>query len=271
MSTEYPTSNVQAPYDYPMEPRGDAVTETASTPPTASAGEPEPEPIRADEPVVLTPVDPTPVQDGPSAGDAPDSGASSTGDAPPEPASAPKTMAAATMGDDPDSPISSDTVHEGVLVRLRDVYMHVENWAARHPEIARFLAADLKSSLSTSERINDAGSAPVSLLRRPMDHQTAQAFAQINRKLDKLSEQQQDINAATAALTALTTDVAANVTQLGTDITAIQAALAALPASVDTTALDAAVAAAQNTAASLDASVQQVTALAPPPAAPPAS
>lgn len=110
--------------------------------------------------------------------------------------------------------------------------------------------------------------------RRPCDH-TAElqairhSLTVINRKLDSMSEQQADIDAATAALTALTGDVAANVAQLvNTDIPAIRAALAALPAAVDTTALDAAVAAAQGTASSLDASVSGVTGLVPP--APPA-
>jgi hypothetical protein len=80
--------------------------------------------------------------------------------------------------------------------------------------------------------------------------------------------QQDSIDLATQALTTLTGDVAANVAQLGVDIDAIKAALAGLPASVDTTALDAAVAAAQGTASSLDSSVSSVTALAP--QAPPA-
>lgn len=97
----------------------------------------------------------------------------------------------------------------------------------------------------------------------------------LDRKVDKIMTAQSDIDAATAALTALTGDVATNVGQLvNTDIPAIKAALAALPASVDTTALDAAVAAAEGTAASLDTAVGDVTALEPAPAptpAPPAS
>lgn len=84
-----------------------------------------------------------------------------------------------------------------------------------------------------------------------------------------MSSQQGEIDAATAALTALTGDVATNVAQLvNTDIPAIQAALAALPQSVDTTALDAAVAAAADSASSLDSSVSGVTGLVPPPVAP---
>lgn len=91
----------------------------------------------------------------------------------------------------------------------------------------------------------------------------------IDKKLEIVLSQQSDVDAATAALTAMTTDVATNVAQLvNTDIPAIQAALAALPSSVDTTALDAAVAAAAGTTSSLDTAVSSVTSLAPPPAAP---
>jgi hypothetical protein len=71
-------------------------------------------------------------------------------------------MAEATMGDNPEAPVSSLAVHESTLVRLRDVYEHIENWAARHPELARFLAAELKSNIGTAERVNDqGGAAPV--------------------------------------------------------------------------------------------------------------
>ena len=86
---------------------------------------------------------------------------------------------------------------------------------------------------------------------------------------EKIMTAQSDIDAATAALTALTGDVATNVNQLvNVDVPAITAAIAALPASVDTTALDAAVAAASGTAASLDSAVASVTAITSPPAAP---
>jgi cob(I)alamin adenosyltransferase len=84
---------------------------------------------------------------------------------------------------------------------------------------------------------------------------------ELHRKVDKIMTVQADIDAATAALTVLTTDVANNVAQLQTDVTNIQAQLAALPGTVDTSALDAAVSAAANTAANLDAAVAQVTAL----------
>ena len=110
--------------------------------------------------------------------------------------------------------------------------------------------------------------------RRPCDHSgelqaIRRSLTVIERKLDAMSQQQEDINAATAALTALTGDVAVNVAQLvNVDIPAIQAALAAMPAAVDTTALDAAVAAAQGTASSLDASVSGVIGLVPPPSPP---
>ena len=93
------------------------------------------------------------------------------------------------------------------------------------------------------------------------------ALSQILTKQETIMSQQSDIDAATAALTAITGDVSTNVAQLLTDVAAIQAALAALPQSVDTTALDAAVAAAAGTASSLDTSVSSVTALTTPPVA----
>jgi hypothetical protein len=96
------------------------------------------------------------------------------------------------------------------------------------------------------------------------------ALGTITTKLETIMTQQSDIDAATAALTALTGDVATNVNQLvNVDVPAIQAAIAALPASVDTSALDAAVAAAQGTASSLDTAVSDVTALTTPAASTP--
>jgi hypothetical protein len=72
---------------------------------------------------------------------------------------APVTMAEATAGEDN---LSSVTVHPGVLVRLADVYAHVENWFARHPEVSRVLGAELKSAIGTAERVNSGGGyAPV--------------------------------------------------------------------------------------------------------------
>jgi hypothetical protein len=98
------------------------------------------------------------------------------------------------------------------------------------------------------------------------------ALETLTRQQETIMTQQSDIDAATAALTALTGDVATNVNQLvNVDVPAIQAAIAALPASVDTTALDAAVAAAQGTASSLDTAVSDVTALTTPPASTPAA
>lgn len=102
-----------------------------------------------------------------------------------------------------------------------------------------------------------------------MGQQIITALATILANQEKIMSSQSDIDAATAALTAITGDVATNVAQLvNVDVPAIQAALAALPASVDTTALNAAVTAAQETASSLDTSVAGVTALTSPPAPP---
>lgn len=97
-------------------------------------------------------------------------------------------------------------------------------------------------------------------------HDPEQSHYELVRQLDRIEYKlgvimtaQQDIDAATAALVALTGDVATNVAQLGTDLANIQAALANIPAAVDTTALDAAVANAAATQANLDASVKGVT------------
>lgn len=111
----------------------------------APAPEPAPEPAPApDEPAVTGPA---PAPEAPA-------------DAAPEPVPAPPlTVADATAGDDPANPLSSVTVHPGVLVRLADVLAHVENWAARHPEIERFLAFELKSNIASAERLNDIGGA----------------------------------------------------------------------------------------------------------------
>lgn len=70
---------------------------------------------------------------------------------------------------------------------------------------------------------------------------------------------QAELDAATQALTVLTTDVATNVAQLQTDVTNLQALLN--QPTLDATALDAAVAAAANTASNLDAAVASVTAI----------
>lgn len=86
----------------------------------------------------------------------------------------------------------------------------------------------------------------------------------LHRKVDVIMTVQSDIDAATQTLNTLVTDVATNVSQLQVDVTAIQTALNNLPPSVDTSALDTAVANAATTAANLDAAVSNVTALAPP-------
>jgi hypothetical protein len=97
----------------------------------------------------------------------------------------------------------------------------------------------------------------------PSSGDLAGVLAKIINNEERIMSQQSDIDAATAALTALTGDVATNVSQLvNTDVPAIQAALSALQGQgVDTSALDAAVAAASGTASSLDSAVSGVTAL----------
>ena len=90
----------------------------------------------------------------------------------------------------------------------------------------------------------------------------------LNHKLEKIMAGQADIDAAVAAFTGLQNDMQAQIAQLGADVTEIQAALAALPPSVDTTALNTLVASIAATQANLDNQVSSVSALVPP--APPA-
>jgi uncharacterized phage infection (PIP) family protein YhgE len=75
---------------------------------------------------------------------------------------------------------------------------------------------------------------------------------------------QDDINAAVAQIQATMADVSAQVTQLGADAQAIKDAIAALPAGVDTTALNDAVTRLAGTQAALDTAVSTVTAAVPP-------
>ena len=132
--------------------------------------EAESQPIRADEPVVLQPVeqniqlgDQANAQDTVSAvPEAQDPQVGGVGAEQPdvpdtEPVSPPVTMAEATSGGQAE--LSSVTVHQGVLVRLADVFAHVENWFARNPQVSRELGADLKSGLGTLERLNNVGGA----------------------------------------------------------------------------------------------------------------
>lgn len=84
------------------------------------------------------------------------------------------------------------------------------------------------------------------------------------RKMGAIMAAQDDVNAAVAQINATMQDVAAQVTQLGTDADAIRAAIANLPPEVDTTELNAAVAAMTATQQSLDQAVTGVTDALPP-------
>ncbi|HEY1705621.1 MAG TPA: hypothetical protein VGG75_38535 [Trebonia sp.] len=88
--------------------------------------------------------------------------------------------------------------------------------------------------------------------------------------MSEQSQQQIDVNNAGTAIIALLTDMQADISTIGTGVASITAALAALPASVDTTQLDADVAQIAAAQASLDAAAASV-ANAVPPVTPPAS
>lgn len=91
------------------------------------------------------------------------------------------------------------------------------------------------------------------------------ALNTVNRKLDVLMSQQDAIDSAVQALTAVLTDVQADAATLVTDLTALASSVAA-GQPVNTDALTALVANAQSVQAALDAATAQVTAIAPPPA-----
>jgi uncharacterized protein YoxC len=88
-------------------------------------------------------------------------------------------------------------------------------------------------------------------------------LARIEQKVDKIMSQQDDINADVAGIQTAIAGLTAADAQLATDVTAIQAALAALPPEVDTSALDAAVASLGSTSTAFTTAVGSVTALVP--------
>jgi multidrug efflux pump subunit AcrA (membrane-fusion protein) len=88
------------------------------------------------------------------------------------------------------------------------------------------------------------------------------ALTRIEQQIGQIMTAQDDINTATTAITSLLADVSAQVTQLGADLTAIQAELAS-GQPVNTTALDSAVQQVTATQAALDSAVASITGLAP--------
>lgn len=85
----------------------------------------------------------------------------------------------------------------------------------------------------------------------------------LDTKLEKIMAAQDDINAADQAIVGLLTDMQGDIATIGTALTSIQAALAALPESVDTTQLDADVASIAAAQANLDAAAASVASTAP--------
>jgi hypothetical protein len=86
----------------------------------------------------------------------------------------------------------------------------------------------------------------------------------LNWKADQILMSQADINNAVTAITTLLTDIGTQTSAILTDVTAIQAALAA-GQPVSTTALDTTVAGIQAVDTALDAAVTQLGTLAPAP------
>lgn len=96
----------------------------------------------------------------------------------------------------------------------------------------------------------------------------------LNAKVDHLSSQQAQLDAAVQALTAVLGDVATQTTTLGTDLTAVAAEITALQAQVangqpvSLQALTALVTTAQSTQTGLDSAVSTATGMVPPAPAP---
>jgi putative Ig domain-containing protein len=89
-----------------------------------------------------------------------------------------------------------------------------------------------------------------------------QRFHRIDQTLEKIMSAQNDINSAVTAIQNLLTDVSGNVTTILADVKALQAALAS-GQTVDTTALDAAVADIAAVQSSLDAATSQLSGIVP--------
>jgi hypothetical protein len=89
-----------------------------------------------------------------------------------------------------------------------------------------------------------------------------QRFHRIDQTLEKIMSAQTDINSAVTAIQNLLTDVSGNVTTILADVKALQAALAS-GQTVDTTALDAAVADIAAVQSSLDAATSQLSGIVP--------
>jgi hypothetical protein len=89
-----------------------------------------------------------------------------------------------------------------------------------------------------------------------------QRFHRIDQTLEKIMSAQNDINSAVTAIQNLLTDVSGNVTTILADVKALQAALAS-GGTVDTTALDAAVADIASVQSSLDAATSQLSGIVP--------
>ena len=92
----------------------------------------------------------------------------------------------------------------------------------------------------------------------------------INQKLEMIMSEQADIDAAAQAILNLVANIQAEDANLAAAVTAIQAFIAAHSGTVDTTALDAAVAQISGAQSNLDAAVTSVQGIVPAPPAPPA-
>lgn len=133
--------------DEPMRPEstGEQVPQDQQVmePQPAGEGTAEDQPVVHGQPVVITPA----------------TEAGELGDVPePVPADEPRTVTVQDqMAVSTEQSIAGDALmpHPNVLVRLRDVFLHLENFLARNPGLEAAAGADLRSGLNTLERVND--------------------------------------------------------------------------------------------------------------------
>jgi hypothetical protein len=96
-----------------------------------------------------------------------------------------------------------------------------------------------------------------------LERQLRDMELRMDYKLRRIMATQADIDQLVSRVSTVATDIQGKVSLIGTDVSAIKAALAAIPPTVDITALTAAVSDLEQHQGDLDTSVDSVTALAP--------
>jgi outer membrane murein-binding lipoprotein Lpp len=137
---------------------------------------------------------------------------------------------------------------------------------AKVMEMRRSLPASTSSSGVTMDMYDHGDNWQFHELERRLTERINALERHLSQKLEHIMAAQDDVNAVAARIETVATDIQAKVDLIGTDVAAIKAALDALPANVDTTALDSAITDLEGHAADLDTAVDSVSGLVPPPA-----